>query len=156
MSHAASLTPSLDSWENLVQTLLHSQSLATGQQAQHALAAQNQQSAQEAVTSQSVVSLLVSGIGLKEIASRLSDSKLRNEINQAADQALADWQDDYCGTAPQPNPRVVLVAAQLAALANSLQESPLRNEVLRVAGEIIQKSFTPQTAQAKQAAVAAH
>ncbi len=142
-----SLPPYLGSWEELLRALLHNPFLGSGKTGPpELLEAETRRSGRELVDQSAAVSLFVSGIGLKEVASKLSDAKLRNDISQAADQAIANFEDDYCGTQPHPHPRALLTAVELAAFASSLQEGNLRNEVFRVAGEIIQKCFGVPTA----------
>lgn len=154
MSHPTP-PPYLGSWEELVQALLHNPYLGSGREGPLGTEAEVRRTGGQAVTLSPAVSLFVSGIGMKEIASKVSDTKLKNEISQAADQAIADWEDDYCGTPPHPNPRAFVVAAELSAFAASLQEGSLQTEVLRIAGQIVQKTFATQTTTTGKRAAAA-
>lgn len=151
MSHP-SLPPYLGSWDELVQTLLHNPYLGSGREGPTNTEAEIRKNGTQAITFSPAVSLFVSGIGIKEIASKISDTKLKNELNQAADQAIADWQDDYCGTPPHPNPRAFVLAAELVAFATSLQEGNLQTEVFRVASQVVQKSLVTQAATKRAAA----
>ena len=95
------------------------------------------------------VSFLISAISLKEVASKLPEGQLRNELARHADQAILTFVDDYCGTPPRripwpwpgPLPLVYSIVSELALAANSFQEGSLRNEVLNVAAQITQKAF---------------
>jgi hypothetical protein len=95
------------------------------------------------------VSLLMSAISMKEVAFKLPEGELRNDIGKRADHAISVFIDDYCGTPPRripwpwpgPPPWVYSIVSELAMAANSFQEGSLRNEVLAVAGQITQKAF---------------
>jgi hypothetical protein len=95
------------------------------------------------------VSFLISAISQKEVASKLPDGGLRNELDRRADQAILTFIDDYCGNPPRripwpwpgPPPWVYAIVSELAEAANTFQEGSLRNEVLHVAGQIAQKAF---------------
>jgi hypothetical protein len=96
------------------------------------------------------VSLLMSAISFKEVASKLPDGQLRNDMGKRADQAISMFIDDYCGTPPRripwpwpgPPPWVYPILSELAMAASSFQEGSLRNEVLHVAGQIAQRAFS--------------
>ena len=95
------------------------------------------------------VSVLMSAINLKEVASRLPEGQLRNGLGKRADHTISTFIDDYCGTSPRrvpwpwpgPPPWVYSIVSELAMAANSFQEGSLRNEILHVAGQITQKAF---------------
>jgi hypothetical protein len=53
---------------------------------------------------------------------------------------IGEFIDDYCGTPPHPHPWL-LVAAEIAALGNSLREESLRAEMLDVATQVIRGGF---------------
>ncbi len=86
-------------------------------------------------------SLILSAIGTKLTAGRISDAKLRNEMIFAANQSLADYEDEFCGTPPRPHPWVFVLAIELTSFANTLPQGNLQTEILSVAGPLIQKSF---------------
>ncbi len=87
------------------------------------------------------VALFVSAAAIKEIASKLPEGQIRRDLVSAADQSLAEWEDDYCGTHP-PHPLAAFaLASELAVFANSLQEGTLRTSILQEAGQIAQKGF---------------
>ena len=150
-----SLPPYLGTWEELVQALLHNPYLGSGRGTYVNTEAQVGPTGREAAVFSPAVSLFVAGIGMKEVASKVSDTKLKTELNQAADQALTTWEDDYCGTPPRPNPRAFVVAAELVAFGSTLQPSTLQNEVFRIAGQIVQKSLTKATTTTTERAVGA-
>jgi hypothetical protein len=58
----------------------------------------------------------------------------------AANQSIAEWEDEYCGTPPRPVPSLMLAAA-LAAFASNLEAGALKAAILQVAGQITQKGF---------------
>jgi hypothetical protein len=96
-------------------------------------------------------SLLLSGIALKQVAANLLDGQA---ITAAADQAIAQWEDDYCGTPPHPLPSLAL-AASLAAFAGSLQPGDLQTAIQEEASRLARKAFGPVPATDSPAAKAA-
>jgi hypothetical protein len=91
------------------------------------------------------VALFVSGAALKQVASKLPDGPARKDLLSAAQQSIADWEDDYCGTPPRPLPSIELAGA-LAVFANNLGEGTLRTLVLEEAGQLAQKGLGVSTA----------
>jgi hypothetical protein len=91
--------------------------------------------------------LFLSGIALKQVAANLPEG---DALASAADQAIADWEDDYCGTPPRPLPTLAL-AVDLAAFASTLEVGDLQAAIQEEAGRIAQKAFAP--AQAAQPTV---
>lgn len=83
--------------------------------------------------------LFLSGIGLKQVAANMPDGQ---SLSSAADQAIADWEDDYCGTPPRPIPTLAL-AISLAAFASTLQVGDLQTAIQQEASRIAQKAFAP-------------
>jgi len=51
--------------------------------------------------------LFITGIALKQVAAKLLEG---DALASAADQAIAEWEDDYCGTPPRPLPALALAA----------------------------------------------
>jgi hypothetical protein len=140
------LPPYLGSWEELVKALLHNPFLGSPWPPHHALrAAMLSAGVPESGPSPDpwlpAVSLLISEISLRDIASRLPAGKSRNELVSAADEGLSKFIDDFCGTPPHPRPIVFLAAAELAAFGSSLAEGALRNQIFEVAGQLIQRTF---------------
>ncbi len=81
--------------------------------------------------------LFISGIALKQVAANLPEG---HPLVSAANQAIADWEDDYCGTPPRPLPALAL-AASLADFASTLQAGNLQMTIQEEAGRIAQKAF---------------
>ena len=155
MSHPT-LPAYLGTWDELLQALLHNPFLGSGKGGPQPKLELDElrKSAPTGIHVHSpAVALLLSGIGAKLTALRLKDATLRSEMVSAAEQALADWEDDFCGTPPHPYPWVFVTAVELVTFANSLPQGPLQAEVIRVAGQLIQKSFGAETV--KQVAAAA-
>jgi hypothetical protein len=90
--------------------------------------------------------LFLSGIALKQVAANLPDGQA---LASAADQAIADWEDEYCGTPPRPIP-TLLLAVSLAAFASTLQAGGLQTAIQQEASRLAQKAF--QAAPAAQPA----
>lgn len=94
------------------------------------------------------VAFVLSAIGVKEVAARLSDEQLRKNLDTQASAAISAFIDD-CGNGlrypwrwplPGPPPPPFAILSELALAANMLQDGNLREEVLKVAGEIAQKA----------------
>ena len=97
-------------------------------------------------------SIILSGIAMKQVAANLADGQA---LSSAADQALADWEDEYCGTPPRPIPTLTL-AISLAAFASGLEAGDLQTAIQQEAGRIAQKAFgVPAPAQAVPASATA-
>jgi hypothetical protein len=90
--------------------------------------------------------LFISGIALKQVAANLPEG---NALASAADQAIDDWEDEYCGTPPRPIPTLAL-AVSLAAFASTLQAGGLQTAIQEEAGRIAQKAFAVTPAAAEQ------
>lgn len=86
------------------------------------------------------VTLFVCGAALKQMASKLPEGQVKDELMLAAQQSLMDWEDDFCGTPPRPRPTLDLAAA-LVNYAEQLGQGALRNVILAEAGQIAQKAF---------------
>ena|SRR5437868_2448454 len=153
------LPPYLGSWQDLINSLLHDPFLGSGRGRgfPYAVAAPtydpNPLPWRNAEPNPSpwspAVSFLMSAISLKEVASKLPDGQLRNDLGKRADHAISTFIEDYCGTPPRripwpwpgPPPWDYSIVSELAMAAHSFQEGSLRNEVLHVAGQIAQKAF---------------
>jgi hypothetical protein len=83
--------------------------------------------------------LFLSGIGLKQVAANMPDGQA---LRDAADQAITDWEDDYCGTRPRPIPTLALAISQ-AACASTLQVGDLQTAIQQEASRIARKAFAP-------------
>ncbi len=83
--------------------------------------------------------LFITGIALKQVAAKLPEGRA---LASAADQAIADWEDDYCGTPPRPLPAFAL-AASLADFAAKLQAGELQTAIQEEAGRLARKAFAP-------------
>jgi hypothetical protein len=75
----------------------------------------------------------------------MPDGKVKIELSKRVDSAISSFIDD-CGTKhpgwpwPGPPPWVYPIASELAAAANAITEGNVRNEVLQVAGQIIERA----------------
>jgi hypothetical protein len=86
----------------------------------------------------------------KEAAAGMTDERLRSELLERADQAIASFIDDYCGSLlpwpwPGPPPWITEFVAELVATANAFEPGVLRSELLRVASEITERSLRAYT-----------
>ncbi len=99
-----------------------------------------------------VVSELLSEVSLRKGAERMPEGEEQNRLRGRYSERISEIIDDFCGTGwrrpiPRPGPRpwVLPAVEQLAAAAHSLQEGSMREEVLRVAGELMQKAFSEES-----------
>lgn len=88
---------------------------------------------------------------LKVAASLLPEGQQRSELESSIERTIAAFLDDYCGTRthpwppPGPPPWVFTTASALTAVANSFQEGSLRNALLQVVSQLMQKAFAAQS-----------
>jgi hypothetical protein len=94
---------------------------------------------------QSAVSSLIAVISLREVASKMPDGQVKIELSKRVDGAISSFIDD-CGTKhpgwpyPGPPPFVYPIASELAVAANSITDGNVRNEVLQLAGQVIERA----------------
>ena len=96
-----------------------------------------------------VVSELLTEVSLYEVAQRMPEGEAQSRILDGYSGRVSEIIDEYCGTGrrlhipvPGPRPWVLPAVEQLAAAAHSLQEGSMREEVLRVSGELLQKGLS--------------
>ena len=93
----------------------------------------------------SAVSSLIAVISLREVASKMPDGQVKIGLSKRVDSAISSFIDD-CGTKhpgwpwPGPPPWAYPIASELAVAANTITEGNVRNEVLQVAGQIIERA----------------
>jgi hypothetical protein len=88
---------------------------------------------------------------MKEVARQMPEGQAKQALNASTGRAIAELIDDWCGTrhpGPHPWPGPVagipsLVSA-LGIAACSFAESGMRQELLDVAGRIVEKSLAPE------------
>ena len=105
------------------------------------------------------VSSLLTAISLGEVASRMPEGEAKGELARQVEAAVSAFIDG-CGTNPPgwwppwlgpfpfpwpgpdpgPGPWPYLIASELAAAANTIADGYVRNEILRVAGQIIERA----------------
>jgi hypothetical protein len=96
-----------------------------------------------------VVSALVTAVNAKVLAGTLKGAA-QKQAEEAANSAIAQILDDYCGTPPKavpwpypgPPPWLIPIATELSAIANMVQAGPLRDGLNNVAGQVIQGSIS--------------
>jgi hypothetical protein len=96
------------------------------------------------------LSVVLSGIAVKLVGANLSDG---GALTKAASQAIADWEDDYCGTPPRPIPTLATAVA-LAEFASTLEAGALQTAVQQEAAGLAQKAFAAAPAAQTKAAAA--
>jgi len=98
---------------------------------------------------------LLATISLGEVASRMPEGKAKSELGKQVDAAISEFVDG-CGTnppgwwppwlrpwpwpGPGPDPGPYLTASELAVAANTVVDGAVRNEILRVAGQIVERA----------------
>jgi len=97
------------------------------------------------------VGQLVQAVQAKDLASKL-DKDLQEQVIRSSASAIADILDDWCGTPPRkwpwpwpgPPPWIWEIAAELSMIANSLSAGSLRDAILDVAAQVVQKGHGAQ------------
>jgi hypothetical protein len=93
-----------------------------------------------------VVGEIVSAVSIKEVAQRMHEGEVGSQLVERYDGVISEVIDDFCGTRwrrwpwPGPPPWVLSAVEELALLANSLQEGSMREELLGVAGRMMDKA----------------
>jgi hypothetical protein len=94
------------------------------------------------------LAFLISAVAAKEAASPMKNQEAAGQIRSAADAAISQFVDDYCGTPwpfPGPPPWVAELATQLTWTANNVQTGGLRTGLLELAGRILDRvALNPQ------------
>jgi hypothetical protein len=94
------------------------------------------------------LAFLISALAAKEAASAMKNQEAAGQMRTAADAAISQFVDDYCGTLwpfPGPPPWVAELATQLTWTANNVQTGGLRTGLLELAGRILDRvALNPQ------------
>lgn len=94
------------------------------------------------------VAQLVQAAQARDLASRLSEGRLKSAVAKSAGTAIDAILDDWCGTPPRkhpwpwpgPPPWVWDIVSELSLRANSLEAGSLRDGILDVAAQVVQKA----------------
>jgi hypothetical protein len=97
------------------------------------------------------VSFLLAQISLKEAANKLGDNTIKERINTSVNEAINRYIDDLAGvtlhpwlkTVPGAAAWVYPIVSELVLISHRYPEARLRDEILNVAGQILQKSLSP-------------
>jgi hypothetical protein len=90
-----------------------------------------------------IVTGLAEAASAAQVAAVLPESELRSELEASAAAFVEAVLNDYCGTRPPwpgPPPWAIAIASALSELANTYQAGFLRDELLRIAGQAMQKA----------------
>jgi len=96
-----------------------------------------------------ITAMLLSQLGLREAASRIGDEGLKGRIITSVNEALDRTIEGLSGMTLQPwfGPGALAmiypIVSELALLAHRYQEGALRNDLLTLAGQILNKSIVP-------------
>jgi hypothetical protein len=90
-----------------------------------------------------IVAGLADAANAAQVAAVLPEGQLRSELEARAAAFVEAALDDYCGTRPPwpgLSPWATAIASALSELANTYQAGFLRDELLRIAGQAMQKA----------------
>jgi hypothetical protein len=95
------------------------------------------------------VSALVAAVNAQQLAANVEEGSVRTQLEQSASASIAQVLDDYCGTPPRripwpfpgPPPWVFAIASELNAIANTATDAGMREGLLKVAGQVLQRGF---------------
>jgi hypothetical protein len=97
------------------------------------------------------VCALAEAASIKKIAASLPEGDPRRQLEAEASRSIGRVLDEWCGarrawTGPEPGllPWSIAIAGQLAALASSHPAGLLRDELLRIAGQVLLGPFGRQ------------
>src|SRR5262245_48682103 len=93
------------------------------------------------------VATIVALVGTRQVAHGLPEGRLKENMTADLDQAVSDIIDDWCGTKPRPWPphtgpqaEIATLVAALGVAAQAFGASGMREDLLRVAGQLVQKA----------------
>jgi hypothetical protein len=93
---------------------------------------------------QAITADIITLIGLRQVAAHVPDEKLRCEMQQDVERSLSKLIDEYCGTPSSrwlgPQADIVSLVGALGVAAQSFANEIMRDQVLQVAGHIVQKT----------------
>ncbi len=97
---------------------------------------------------------VVSVLGVKAAVRVMRDEAAQKRLGRSFDSKLNALLEEYCGTVPRPlphpwpgpHPHVYTTAAQLALLAHSLPAGEMRDDVLGVSADLVQRAEELQQA----------
>jgi hypothetical protein len=98
------------------------------------------------------VHALVSAVTAQQVAQAVQEP-LRSQIERSASECIAQALDGYCGTPPRsipwpfpgPPPWIFAIASELNAIANTVEAPGMREGLLNVAGQVVERSFGQAT-----------
>lgn len=96
-----------------------------------------------------VAAMLLSQLGLREAASRIGDEALKQRVITGVNEALDHTIEGLAGMGLHPwfgpgaQSMIYPVAAELALIAQRYPDGDVRNALLTIAGQILQKSLAP-------------
>ncbi len=88
------------------------------------------------------VASIASIVATNRIAAHLDNTELGEQLHGAANAALEELLDDFCGTPPHPRHFGLAIATELAAMAETMSDGPARTDFLGAARTAATKSFT--------------
>jgi hypothetical protein len=97
-----------------------------------------------------VLSALLSAISMKEVARRMPEGEVQQQLLSRSETFISEFVDDFCGTGPRPRPWpwpgprpwIFPAVADLTLIANTMNEGSMQEEVQRVADEMAQRALS--------------
>ena len=97
---------------------------------------------------QGVTSALLSAVSMKDVARRMPDGEIQQKLLSRSDAFISELLDDFCGTGPRPwpwpwpgpRPWIFPAVAQLNLIASTMSRGEMREEVQRVADDMVQRA----------------
>jgi hypothetical protein len=101
---------------------------------------------------QGVTSALLSAISMKDVARRMPEGEIQQQLLSRSDTFISELLDDFCGTGPRPwpwpwpgpRPWIFPAVAQLTLIASTMNKGEIREEVQRVADDMVQRAVREQ------------
>jgi hypothetical protein len=96
-----------------------------------------------------VISLLLSQLGLREAVARIGDASLKQRVTDSVNETIDRTIDGLSGMTLQPwfGPgaqfTIYPIASQLALIAQRYPEGAVRDAMITIAGQILQKGIAP-------------
>lgn len=89
----------------------------------------------------SAVSAIASVVATNRVAAYLEDRDLAEQVHAAANAALAELIDDFCGTPPRPHHLGITIAVDLVRIAEAMVDGPARADFVAAGRAAAMKSF---------------
>jgi hypothetical protein len=97
-----------------------------------------------------MTSALLTAISMKEVARRLPEGEVQQQLFRRTDSFISELVDDFCGTGPRPwpwpwpgpRPWIFPAVAELTLIVSTMNKGEMRDEVQRVADDMAQRAIS--------------